>query len=84
MACSQSPQWPDWPPGCRRRLAGWVGQDPALGEYELAISRLAGARDPHKKDLKVYSFQPAAFVRELDNIIEALATVVEQAGNIGD
>jgi hypothetical protein len=30
--------------------------------------------------LKAYSFQPATFMRELDRIIEALATVVEQAG----
>lgn len=57
------------------------GAHAALAKYELAIRQLAGARDPHKKDLKVYSFEPAAFVREIDSIIEALAAVVEQAGN---
>ncbi len=56
----------------------------ALAEYELAISRLVGAHDPHKKGLKVYSFQPANFVRELDSIVEAIAAVVEQAGNRSD
>lgn len=55
----------------------------ALAEYEVAISQLAGARDPYKKDLKVYSFQPSAFVQELDRIIEAIAAVVERAGNTG-
>jgi hypothetical protein len=60
------------------------GAHAALAEYELAISHLAGAYNPHKKDLKVYSFQPAAFVRELDNIIEAVAAVVQHAGNTGD
>jgi len=59
------------------------GAHAALAEYELAIRQLVGARDPHKKDLKVFSFEPAAFVRELDSIIEALAAVVEQAGNRG-
>ena len=53
----------------------------ALAAYEGAIGQLTGARDPHKKDLKVYSFQPSAFVQELDSVIEALAAVVEQAGN---
>jgi hypothetical protein len=55
----------------------------ALAGYEAAIGQLAGARNPHKKDLKVYSFQPSDFVQELDRIIEALAAVVEQAGNTG-
>ncbi len=60
------------------------GAHAALAEYELAISQLRGAYNPHKKDLKVYSFEPADFVRELNNIIEALAAVVQQAGNRGD
>lgn len=59
------------------------GAHAALAEYELAISQLAGARNPHRKDLKVYSFEPAAFVRELDSIIEALAALVEGAGDRG-
>lgn len=59
------------------------GAHAALAKYELAISQLPGAYNPHKKDLKVYSFQPADFVRELNNIIEALAAVVQQAGTRG-
>jgi hypothetical protein len=59
------------------------GALPALAEYEGAIGQLTGAHNPSKKDLKVYSFQPSAFVQELDRIIEALAAVVEQAGNTG-
>jgi hypothetical protein len=58
---------------------GAEGAHTALAQYELAISQLAGARNSQKKDLKSYSFQPATFMRQLDRIIEALATVVEQA-----
>jgi hypothetical protein len=56
------------------------GAHAALGEYELAVSQLAGAYSPNKKDLKVHSFLPVAFVTALDGIIEALAAIVQQAG----
>jgi hypothetical protein len=63
-----------------RQAKAAEGAHPALADYERAIGQLAGAQDANRRDLKAHSFQPVAFVRVLDGIIEALAAIVQAVG----
>jgi hypothetical protein len=54
---------------------------PAFADYELAISRIAGAQKSTVKDLVAHTFKPAAFMDALDTIIEALARIAQEAGS---
>lgn len=53
---------------------------PALTTYEHAIGQLPGAQQASRSYLKAHSFQPAAFVTNINAIVEALAAIVQDVG----
>jgi hypothetical protein len=56
------------------------GAQPVFAKYEQAIGQLAGAQRTNRNYLQAHSFQPAAFVSVLNDIVEALAAIAHEVG----